>query len=55
MGELENYPEVVVKLLRAVAAGSDAKKHGHDTILNAAADMIEQLTSQLKKALYARD
>ena len=40
-------PRTIVKLLRAIAAGDNAKKTRHDIILNAAADLIEE-------AYYAR-
>lgn len=33
------------KLLRAIATGKNAKFHGHDLLLNAAADELEQLRS----------
>lgn len=39
----ENSPAVVAKLLRAIAAGSDAKVTQHDVILNAAAKMLDTL------------
>jgi hypothetical protein len=39
---MKNDPKVIVKLLRAVANGTDAKRHKHDVIFEAAADMIEE-------------
>ena len=36
-----NSPETICKLLRAIAGGTDTIARGHDTILIAAATMIE--------------
>lgn len=39
-------PRELSKLLRAIASGTDAKKHRHDTILVAAAEMIDAFARQ---------
>lgn len=38
---LRNDPKTICKLLRAMAGGTDAQANRHDTILIAAAEMIE--------------
>ena len=48
-----NDPEVLAKLLRAVANGTDAKVSRHDVVFNAAAEMIEEM-NRCRKACKNR-
>lgn len=46
LAEKTNDPTVIIKLLRMIASGTDAKAVKHDIILNVAADLIESLEGQ---------
>lgn len=52
---LDNSPEVICKLLRSIAGGTDTIARGHDTILIAAAEMIEAHERRAKRDNRHRD
>lgn len=39
---VKNDPKVIIKLLRAIASGTDAQNTKQDVIFSAAANMLEQ-------------
>lgn len=47
-----NDPAVIAKLLRAIAGGTNAQKHGQDIILNAAADLLDLYQTTRPEKLY---
>lgn len=44
-----NEPAVIVKLLRAIASGTNAMQDKHDIIFRAAADLIETQAATIKR------